>query len=264
MVDAPATDFPELSLVDELIAALEALITESDETPLAIDPTQRPKKSVYTNLVATSPMERKPHPCDAVFLDGKTVTLRCVNTEVVRQTPLEIMIQAEKSARGETMAILKGKAREIRRIRGGYDIDIDIDEMRKTRTTPSQKLRECLHKNDAATWNRWVQDIPGRVELMGMDLKNAELAGFDLCCADFTGSDFTGSNWNGAILAGADLRNCVLEKVNAAGADLFHVRLNRVHAPIISQTGMPEVESVVIGDSSHSTQISQPPQAPGA
>lgn len=248
MIDAPPLDFPELSPVDDLIAALEALITESDETPLSIDATQRPRRASYKNLSATGSLERKAHFCDAVYCDGERVTLRCVNTEVVRQMPLEIMIQAEKSARGETTAIIKGKAREIKRIRGGYDVDVDIAEMRKTRTTPSQKLRECLHKSDAVAWNRWVQDIPGRVELMGMDLKGAELAGYDLCCADFTGSDFTGANLGNAVLAGADLRKCAMEKVNAAGADLFRARLNRVHAPLVSQSGMPEIESVILDD----------------
>ncbi len=144
-------EFPELSLVDELIAGLEALITESDETPLSIESTQRPRKSVYRNLTATNSQERKLHPCEAVYLSGERLTLRCHNTEIVRQMALEIMIQAEKSGRGETMAIVKGKAREIRRVRGGYDIDVDIAEMRKTRMTPSQKLRECLLKNDAVT-----------------------------------------------------------------------------------------------------------------
>jgi hypothetical protein len=248
MADAATIEFPELALVDELIAGLEALITESDETPLSIDATQRPRRSLYRNLGTTSPLERKTHHCDAVYLDGQRLTLRCNNTELVRQTPLEIMIQAEKSGRGETMAIIKGRAREIKRIRGGYDIDVDIAEMRKTRTTPSQKLRECLHKNDAAGWNRWIQDIHGRVELTGMDLKSAELSGYDLCCADFTGSDFTGANLGGAVLAGADLRKCVMERVSVAGADLFRARLDRVHAPLASQSGMPETESIILDD----------------
>ncbi len=248
MAEEPVVEFPELSLVDELIAGLEALITESDETPLSIELTQRPRRSVYRNLSAAGPQERKLHGCDAVYLSAERLTLRCNTTEVVRQVPLEIMIQAEKSGRGETMAIIKGKAREIRRVRGGYDIDVDIAEMRKTRMTPSQKLRECLLKSDAATWNRWVQDIPGRVDLMGMDLKNAELAGFDLCCADFTGSDFSGANLGGSILAGADLRNCAMEGVSVAGADLFRARMNRTQASLVSQAGLPETESVILDD----------------
>lgn len=248
MAEAAATEFPELSLIDDLIAGLESLIAESDETPLSIDATQRPRKSLYRNLTATSPMERKVRYCDAVYLDGQRVTLRCNSTEIVRQMPLEIMIQAEKSGRGEVMAMIKGKAREIKRVRGGYDVEVDIAEMRKTRLTPGQKLRECLHKNDAAAWNKWVQDIPGKVELMGMDLQNAELAGYDLCCADFTGSDFSGANLGGAVLAGADLRNCTLERVSAAGADLFHARLDRAHASLAGQSGMPETESVVLDD----------------
>jgi hypothetical protein len=241
-------EFPELVLVDELIAGLEALITESDETPLSIDGTQRPRKSVYRNMTTTSQQERKLHPCEATHLDGSRVTLRCGTTELVRLTQLEVMVQAEKSGRGETMAIIKGKVHETRRVRGGYDIDVDIAEMRKIRTTPAQKLRECLLKGDAVGWNRWVQDIPGRMELMNSDLKKADLSGYDLCCADFTGSDFTGANWGGAILAGADLRDCVLERVTAAGADLFRARLNRAHASLVSQSGLPEMESVILDD----------------
>ena len=246
MAEAAAAEFAELSLVDELIAGLEALIAESDETPLFIDSSQRPRRSAYRNLVAANLAERKLRPCDAVHLDAQNLTLRCNTTEVVRQTPLEVTIQAEKSCRGETMATIIGKVREIRRVRGGYEIDIDISETRKNRTTPSQKLRECLRKNDAATWNRWVQDIPGHLELMGMDLKKADLSGFDLCCTDFTGSDFTGANLGGAILGGSILRNCVLEKVTAAGADLFMANLDRMHAPLVVQSGMPETESVIL------------------
>ncbi len=248
MPEAAAAEFAELSLVDELIAGLEALIAESDETPLLIDSTRRPKKSVYRNLVAANLSERKLRPCEAVYLDARSLTLRCNSTEVVRQTPLEVTIQAEKSCRGETMATITGKVREIRRIRGGYDIDIDISETRKNRTTPSQKLRECLGKNDSATWNRWVQDISGNLELMGMDLKKADLSGYDLCCADFTGSDFTEANLGGAILAGSIFRNCVLEKVTVAGADFFRAKLDRVHAPLVALSGMPEAESVILAE----------------
>ncbi len=246
MAEAAAQEFAELSLVDELIAGLEALIAEADEAPLSIDASQRPRKSVYRNLIAANLSERKLRPCDAVHLDEQRLVLRCNSTEVVRQTPLEVTIQAEKSCRGETVATIIGKVREIKRIRGGYDIEIDISETRKNRTTPSQKLRECLARNDAATWNRWVQEITGNLELMGMDLKKADLAGYDLCCADFTGSDFTEAKLGGAILGGAILRNCVLEKVAVAGADLFMAKLDRVHAPLVVQSGMPETESVIL------------------
>ncbi len=146
------------------------------------------------------------------------------------------------------MATVTGKGREMRRVRGGYEIDVDIAETRKNRTTPGQKLRACLDRSDPAAWNRWVQDISGSLELMGMNLKHVDLSGYDLCCADFTGSDFTGANLGGAVLSGADLRKCVLDQVNVAGADLFRARLDRAHAPLVRLSGMPEVESVILSE----------------
>lgn len=237
--------YPELELVDKLIYGLEALIHESDETPLSIAVNQRPKRAVYRIVGAASPSERKINTSDAVYFDAIRLVLRCNNTEVVRQTPLEVMVQAEKSGRGETMAIILGKAQNLKRVRGGYDIEVEISEMRKTRITPSQKLRECLGKNDAATWNRWCQDIRDSIELMGMDLQAADLAGYDLCCADLSGSNLTGANLTGANLAGADLTHCTLDKATVTGADFFRAKMQREQAPLVQLSGMPEVESVI-------------------
>ena len=240
--------FPELELVDSLIAGLEALIIESDETPLSIELNQKPKRAIYRILTANSPSERKANTGDAVYLDPELLILRCNTTQVVKLTPVEVMVQAEKSGRGETLAIIQGKARELKRVRGGYDIEIDISEMRKTRITPSQKLRECMNKNDSSSWNRWCQDVRDHVELMGMDLKKADLTGYDLCCADLSGSDLTGANLSGAILAGADLRTCTLTGAQVAGTDFFRAKMKRSQAAILAQSGMPEVESVLLED----------------
>lgn len=240
-----AVSFPELELLDELLSSLEALIQESDETPLSIEAHQKPRRAVYRILSAASPSERKSFFGDGVYLDADKLILRCTNTGVVRLTPLEVTVQAEKSGRGETMAIINGRARDLRRVRGGYDIEVEIDEMRKVRVTPSQKLRECLDKADPTAWNRWCQDIRDSLELIGMDLAGADLGGYDLCCADLSGSDLTGANLSGAILAGADLTRCVLDRASVAGADFFRARMNRAHAGLLNQAGMPEVESVV-------------------
>lgn len=242
--DEPAT-FPELALIDELITGLEALIAESDETPLAITSTDKPKRAVYRVLNDTSPTGRKARTGEAVHLDAERLVLRCNTTEVVKQTPMEVAVMAEKSGRGESMAIIKGKAIGLKRVRGGYDIEIEIREMRKTRVTPGQKLRECLGKGDVTGWNRWCQDIRDNIELIGMDLKRADLAGYDLCCTDLTGADLSGANLSGAILAGADLVHCRLENVTVTGADFFRARMNRDQAPLLQLCGMPEVESVV-------------------
>lgn len=244
MADSALT-FPELELVDTLIDCLEALIHEADETPLAIDSTMRPRRALYRILSATSPSDRKANFGDAIYLDSERMVLRCSNTEVVRLTPLEVMIQAEKSGRGETTAIIKGRARSPKRVRGGYEIEVEIAETRKIRVSPSQKLRESLHRNDSAAWNRWCQDIRDTIELMGMELQGADLSGYDLCCADLTGSDLTGANLTGAILAGAELSHCGLDGVTVAGTDFFRARMNRSQAQLLPLSGMPEVESVV-------------------
>ncbi len=181
--DAPLS-FPELELIDRLISGLEALIHESDDAPFFIDSTDRPKRAVY-RILAGSPNERKPRAVDVTFLNESLLVLRCSVTGVVRLTPVEVMVQAEKSGRGETMAIVRGKAREIKRIRGGYEIGVEVGESRKTRLTPARKLADCLRRNDAAAWNKWCQDIHGAIDLTGLDLRNADLNGYDLCCADF-------------------------------------------------------------------------------
>ncbi|MDR1744323.1 MAG: pentapeptide repeat-containing protein [Planctomycetota bacterium] len=245
MADGAPLTFPELELIDKLISGLEALIHESDETPFTIDATQRPRRAVYRILFGTAQNERKMRAGEVAFMDGSLLILRCAVTEVVRLTPVEVMVQAEKSGRGETMAIIRGKARDIKRVRGGYEIGIDVEETRKTRLTPGRKLSECLRKNDPAAWNRWCQDIYDSIELMGMNLRNADLSGYDLCCADLSGADLSGANLGGAILAGANLSACMLEQASVLGADLFRAKMNRSQAALLRQSGMPEVESVI-------------------
>lgn len=241
--------FPELELVDRLIGGLEALIHESDETPLSIESSQQARRAVYRILAASNPSDRKSHTADAIYLDSAKLVLRCSSTEVVRLTPLEVVIQAEKTGRGETMALITGKAHAIKRVRGGYDVEIEIREMHKTRITPGQKLRECLNRTDAAAWNRWCQDIrDGMLELVGMDLTASDLSGYDLCCADLSGSDLSGANLTGAILAGANLTQCAMDKATVTGADFFRARMRKGQASLVRQSGMPEVESVVYED----------------
>ncbi len=240
-----AVAFQELELVDSLITGLDAMIAEADETPLSIATSGPPKRAVYRILGTGLATDRKPKSGDAVYLDGSRLVLHCAKTEVVRQTPLEIVIQAEKSGRGETMAVVTGKVLGLKRVRGGYDVEVEISEMRKTRITPAQKLRECLGKADPVAWNRWCQDIRENLELIGMDLKKADLSGYDLCCADLADADLTGANLSGATLAGADLTKCKLDQVLVSGTDFFRARMVRSQAQLLSLSGMPEVESVV-------------------
>ncbi|MCC8190614.1 MAG: pentapeptide repeat-containing protein [Planctomycetes bacterium] len=245
---AEEQSYPELSTVDELIAGLEAMINESDESPLTIDTADRPKRAVYRILNDPSPTGRRTRTGEAVFLKDDRLVLRCNTTEVVKLTPLEVVVLADKSGRGETMAVVKGKASGLRRVPGGYDIDIDIGEVRKTRVTPGQKLRECLGKNDATGWNRWCQDIRDTIELVGVDCKRADLTGYDLCCADLTGADLTGANLTGAVLAGATLTHCKLDGVTVTGTDFFRARVSKHQMPLLAACGMPETESVIVDD----------------
>lgn len=247
--------FPELDLVDSLISGLEALLVESDETPLRIDSTHPARRAIYRVLGGGGPSERRIYQADAVYLDDTTSILRCRDTHLVRQTPVQITIQAEKSGRGEVMAILQGKVRELKRIQGGYDVTVDLLETKKFRVTAAQKLRDFVSSNDPAGWNRWCHELPGVIELTGMDLRTADLNGFDLCCADFTGSDFTGANLSGAILAGANLTRCIMQNVTAGGTDLFGARMSRNQASLLQQSGMPEVDSVIIEGSKAGTRI---------
>lgn len=243
-----AVDFPELELIDTLIAGLEGLIAEADETPLSISVAGAPKRAVYRILGAGLATDRKPKAADAVHLDEKRLILHCAKTEVVRQTPLEVAVQAEKSGRGEVMAVITGKVTGLKRVRGGYDVEIDIGEMRKTRITPAQKLRECLGKGDVPAWNRWCQDIRDSLELIGMDLRRADLSGCDLCCADLTDADLSGANLTGTTLAGADLTRCKLDQVTVSGTDFFRARMVRSQSALLPLSGMPESESVVFED----------------
>jgi Uncharacterized low-complexity proteins len=245
MTSMAMASFPELELIDKLIANLEKLIAEADEKPLTIDSSGRPRRSQYRVLNTTHRGDRKAKTGDAVYLDNDRLTLYCVKTEVVKGAVMEITIQAEKSGRGESFTMVKGKALGLKRVRGGYEIDIEVIEMRNTLITPGQKLRECLAKHDAAGWNRWCQDIKENIELIGMDMTEADLAGYDLCCSDLTGSNLTGANLANAILAGADLAGCKLDQAIVTGADFFHARLARNQAWVLPQSGMIEVESVI-------------------
>lgn len=247
--------FPELEMVDGLIAGLEALLVESDETPLRIDSTHPPKRAIYKIFGGGGPSERRVYHAEALFLDDTRLVLRCQDTHLVKQTPVQVTIQAEKSGRGEVIAIFKGKVKDLKRVQGGYDVFIEIAETNKLRVTAAQKLRDFVAHGDAMGWNRWCHDIPGIIELVGMDLRSVDLNGFDLCCADLTGSDLTGANLSGAIMSGSILIRCVIKNVTAVGTDLFAARLSRNHASLLQQSGMPEVDSVIIEGSKAGTRI---------
>jgi hypothetical protein len=237
-------EFQELGLVNSLISGLENLITESDSVPLVISSPDQAKRAAYVILNATT-LDRKPKPAEAMALNESRLILHCNKTDLVKQANLEVTIQAGKNGRGENTAVVTGRVLGLKRVRGGYDIEIGVGELRMSRITPGQKLRECLGRKDTAAWNRWCQDILDEIDLTGMDLRQQDLSGYDLCCADLSGSDLTGANLAGTILAGANLRQCKLENVTVTTTDFFHAVMHRGQVQLLAQSGMPEIESVV-------------------
>jgi hypothetical protein len=243
MPDATA-DFQELELIDSLISRLDGLINESDSAPLFIASPEQAKRAFYRAFNGAG-LDRKLGASEAVFLDDSRLILHCNKTDLVRQAVLEVTVQASKNGRGENIAMVNGRVIGLKRVRGGYDVEIEISGRSMRRITPGQKLRECIGKNDSAGWNRWCQDIRDGIELTGMNLRGMDLSGYDLCCADLSGADLSGANLSGAILAGADLRQCAMANATAAGADFFHASMDRSQEPLLAQSGLLEMESVV-------------------
>lgn len=246
---AKATATSSIEMLDDLIVKLQLLITQADETPLVITLQDQSKRAVYRPIgnVANT-VDRKPKTADAIYLTAAKLILRCAKTEVVRLMSVEVTVTGGKNGRGEISFVITGTVSGLKRVRGGYEVEIDIGETRRVQVTPGQKLRESVEKNDAAGWNRWCQDIKDTIDLAGISLPNADLTGYDLCCADLTGADLSGSDLSNAVLAGADLSHTNLDSVKAAGADFFRARMNRKHAALLGSSGMPEKESVVFGD----------------
>ena len=240
---------PPLELLDEIIGKLELLITQADETPLVITLQDPPRRAVYRPIGNVSnSIDRKHKLSDVVVLNTEKMMMRCKKSELVRLMSVEVTVVGGKNGKGEVSFIFLGLVTGQRRVRGGYETDIDIKEMRRVQVTPGQKLRESVERDDVAGWNRWCQDIRDPIDLSGIDLSNATLAGYDLCCADLTGADFSGCDLSNAILSGANLSRTNLDEVKVTGADLFRVKINRKHAALISASGMPEKESVIFTD----------------
>ncbi len=240
---------PDLEILDELISNLEMLITASDETPIIITSKDRPKRATYRpigNIANT--VDRKPKPADAVYLNSEILIIRLVKTQLVKLMSVEVTVLVGKNGRGETSVIITGKVDNVKKIRGGYEIDITISETRRVQVTPGQKLRESVERADVAGWNRWCQDIKDFLDLAGITLADADLTGYDLCCADLSGADLTGADLTGAVLAGANLTETKLDNVKVVGTDFFRARMKRTSATLISLSGMPEKESVIFSE----------------
>lgn len=247
---AAQAQLSDLEILDTLIATLDELIAEAEEAPLVIsasDPSRRASYRPIGNAAANSD-DRKPKPAEAVFLaDGKLI-LRCAKTEAVRLMPVEAAIIAGKTGRGETTVLATGIVTGLKRISGGYDVEVRVDDSRRIHVTPGQKLREFVEKANAAGWNRWCQDIRDAIDLSGVDMAGTDLSGYDLCCADLSGANLSGCDLSNAILAGADLAKTKLDNVKVAGTDFFRARMSRRHAGLLPLSGMPEQESVIFAE----------------
>ncbi|MDR0362711.1 MAG: pentapeptide repeat-containing protein [Planctomycetota bacterium] len=236
----------DLEILDDLIARLEKMIADAEEAPIAISYSDQPKKAVYRPIGnAANAVDRKAQAADAVYLTADRMVMRTPKTELVRLMTIEVTVRAGKTGRGETSAIITGMVSGMKRVRGGYEITVDVSDTRRVTITPGQKLRESVERIDAAGWNRWCQEIKDHIDLSGINLEHADLSGFDLCYANLSGADLSGADLTGAILAGADLSRTNLDGAAVTGADFFRVRLNRKYAGLLTQTGMPEIESVV-------------------
>lgn len=246
---AEFTDFPELELIDQLILRLEQVFLEANDTAIRIDAGEPPKRAIYRILNAAAGSHApRPVAAQALRLDDTQLVLFCNVTEIVKGSLLDVSVQARKSGRGESQALIRGKATGLRRVRGGYEVDIYIEKMRRSVTTPGQKLQECLGKNDMAGWNRWCAEITDTINLTGLRLVKADLQGYDLCCADLTGTDLSGANLTGANLSGSDLARTRLDNAIVQGTDLFGARMNRRAAWAVQQSGLLETESIAFGD----------------
>lgn len=239
----------QIDILDDLISRLEFLITKADEEPLTISTSDKPKRSFYRPLgVLASSFDRKSKISEAIFLANDKLTLKCTKTELVKLMKVEVTILGGKNGHGEVSFIIAGVVSGMRRVRGGYEVDITIDESRRVQVTPGQKIRESVENNDVAGWNRWCQDIKDNLDLTGINLANANLTGYDLCCADLTDADLSGADLTNAMLAGADLSRTNLDAAKVVGADFFRSKINRGQAALLSQSGMPEKESVIFVD----------------
>ncbi len=249
MVEAKTAINQNLEILDDLIARLELLITQAEATLLFITLQDKPKRAIYRPIgnIANS-VDRKPKIANAIFLNEERLIIKCTKTELVKLMGVQTTVSGGRNGKGETSFIITGVVQGLKRVRGGYEVEINIDESRRIQVAPGQKLRESLEKGDSASWNRWCRDIRDAIDLTGLNLVNADLAGYDLCCADLTGADLTGADLSNALLAGADLSNTKLDDVRIAGADLFRAKLNRNYGYLIASSGMPEKESVIIAN----------------
>lgn len=246
-----APELDELGIIDDLLLKLERLITEAEEAPLTINHSDRPLRATYRPTGSSvNALDRKPNSAEAVFLDAERLVLQCQKTEMVRLMTIEATLLVGKNGRGETNVVVTGAVTGLKRVRGGYEMEIGVGDTRRVMITPGQKLRESVERDDAAGWNRWCREIRDRIDLTGLSLPNANLAGYDLCCADLAGADLSGADLTNTVLAGADLSGTNLDDAKAAGADFFRAKIQRKYAALPAASGLPEMESVefVVGD----------------
>lgn len=239
----------QLDILDNLISKLELLITQADEEPLVITYQDPPRRAIYRpigNIAST--FDRKAKSAEATLLDEGKLVLRCRKTELVRLMSVEVMVLGGKNGRGEVSFIITGTVGGLKRVRGGYDLDITISETRRVQVTPGQRLRESVEKNDSGGWNRWCQDIKDTINLAGINLANADLAGYDLCSTDLTGADLSGADLTNAILAGADISHANLDQAKVTGADFFRAKVRQEQVRLVVLSGMPEKESVIVSE----------------
>lgn len=243
-------DDDPLARLDQLIAALTAVIEEPEEEtfrPVAGTP---PRRAVLRQVIKGSAREQARQPwieARAILFDGKNLFMGGAQ-EFVRNAVVDVRIAMRKSKSGESFRVCQGVVQSTRRVSGGYEFLLHVRESRREVITAAQRLREFVEKKAPVDWERWCGDLPEGVDLRGVDLHGANLARFDLCCANLTGADLSDTDLTGTNLSGAVLERARLERACVTGADLFRARVPRRYKELTNQAGLLEEHGVLFCD----------------
>ena len=245
MPDEPS---PELAALDRLIAALDAIVSDTEDKDWRLEPGAPPVKAVYRPVGAAAQMgsDKNPRPAVAISFVNDELTMRATQGDLVRLMELEAVVFLGKTGRSQLTRVLRGRLQGRRRVSGGYEFTMKIESQRRVQVTAAQKLHDAIERNDPSIWNRWCADLVDGADLERIDAGNARLAGFDLSFANLADADLSGADLSGAGLGGANLEGANLDGAKMAGADLFRARIPRKYAALVLEAGLVEMESVIL------------------
>ena len=235
------------AVLESMAEQLEAII--HDAALCSFAPTaKRPFLNAEIEFISDgyiNPKDRKAKQAKVLFMQEGLVRLQMQET-LLRSQKVQLTAFMQKTGKGEDRAVSIGIVSQCKRVKGGYDAELELDTMELKQLPAIDLFLNCALEGDFATWNRWCADLTDNLELQELNLQNMTLANFDLCAANLVGSDLTGVDLSNANLSGANLCDCNLSGVRITGADLFGARLPRQHMDLIGASGLVEVESVVL------------------